>query len=316
MMFTQKMKLSELESFQSCLMEGEGSPAELSRLLQNLKIVVNFPGIDETDLSLSFSENTLRLDKIEKNQEDDSQEDGESLVAVSAKMKVATGLVQRMAQTDDPVVICGENGTGKGLFARTIHQRSARKGQPFVSIPCGALSENDAKEEMIEYLVAVGNGTLLLDGVQDLDLDRQRILQKIIRNPVEQGYFRLISTTSSDLDDLIQRGEFSVEMRELLQDCHIELPPLHERTDEINALATYFVDKACQCHGVKSKVLSSELLRILQSYPWPGNIRELQNTVEQLIIMTQDKKTLFTKDLPAHIRIQTIRSSAEQKKGL
>lgn len=315
-MFTQKMKLSELKPLQEHLLQGQDSPTQLLNLFQGLQIEVNLPGFDEVDLNLSFSENTLKISKKDIIEKEGLCVEFGSIVAESARIKVALGLVDRMAKTDDPVVIFGENGTGKALFARTIHQQSSRSGQPFVSIPCGAIGKNGAKELIIDYLVAVGTGTLLLDGIQDLDLDTQRMLQKIIHNPGEQKYFRLITTTSADLDEMVRNGGFSAELLALLQSCYIELLPLRERQDEIKALVVFYIEKTCQNRSIESKNLSSELLRILEAYHWPGNISELVNTVEQLLITAQEKKTLFTKDLPAHIRIQTIKSSAAQKKGL
>ena len=316
MMFTQKMQLSELQSFQEHLLKGQDFNDPLLNLFENLKIEVNFPGIDDKDLSISFSDNTLKIGQKDSIEENPIQPETAGIVAKNAKTKVAIGVLVRMAKTDDAVMIYGENGTGKGLFARTIHQQSARREQPFVSIPCDAIDKYNAKQQMTDYLISVGTGTLLLDSIQDLDINTQKILQKIIRNPVEQKHFRLITTTSKDLEDLVTKGGFSVDLLALLQSCYIELLPLQQRKEDIEALVIFYMEKICRSCGLEPKNLSPELLRMLEFYPWPGNVLELVNTVEQLLMTAQEKQTLFSKDLPTHIRIQTINSSAAQKKGI
>lgn len=316
MTFTQKMKISELKPFREHLLEVRSSPAQLTNLLRELKLEVDLPGIDEKELSLSFSENTLKLSRKEAAEGKYICTEPGSIVAESAKTKVALGVAGRMAKTDDPVVIFGENGTGKNLFARTIHQQSARGKQPFVCFPCGVIEKNGAEQQIIDLLAELGTGTLFFDEIQDLDVDTQRVLQKIIRKPVEQKNFRVITATSADLDNLVQKGEFSAELLAILQGCYIELLPLQERKEDIEALVAFYIEQFCQHRGMETKNISPEVMRILETYHWPGNVRELVNTLEQLLSMAQEKKTLFAKDLPAHIRIQTIKSSAAQKKGL
>jgi DNA-binding NtrC family response regulator len=316
MLFTQKMKIAEIKSFQEQLSAGLNSHDQLVELCRNLKLEIDLPGMDVEDLNICFLENTLKISKKENSELELSQQDSDSIVSKCASTRVARGIADRMTKTDDPVLIYGENGTGKGLFACTIHQQSRRKEQPFVSVSCGAIDEHNAKEQLIHYLVDVGTGTLLLDGIQDLDIETQRMLKKIIRIPVEQRYFRLITTTSDDLDGLVRKGTFSAELLAILQGCYIELLPLKQRKEEIEALVTFYMEKICRDCGLQPKIVSPELLSTLESYPWPGNVLELVNTIEQLLITAQEKQTLFAKDLPSHIRIQTLNSSAAQKKGL
>lgn len=316
MTFTQKMKISELKPFMESFLAIQSSSAELIKVLQELKLEVDLPGIDEKELHLSFSENTLKLSRNKSVEEPSIRTEPGNIVAKSANTKVALGLADSMAKTDDPVVIYGENGTGKTLFARTIHQQSVRRKQPFVCFPCGVIETNGAEQQIIDLLAEVGTGTLFFDEIQDLDVDTQRVLQKIIANPVEQKIFRVITATSEDLYHLVRKGEFSAALLAILQGCYIELLPLQERKEEIAVLVPFYVEQICQRRGLESKNISPEVMRILEAYHWPGNIRELVNTMEQLLSMAQEKKTLFAKDLPAHIRIQTIKSSAAQKKGL
>ena len=316
MLFTQNMKMAEIKSFQEHLFKNIDTKTQLIEFCQNLKIEIDIPGVDIKGLNICFAENTVKLGQKQSVEDKFQQQYSGHVVAHNANTKVARGIMERMAKTDDAVLIYGENGTGKGLFARTIHQQSLRGGQPFVSISCGAIDKENAKQQIEDSLVDVVNGTLLLDGVQDLDIETQRILKKMIRIPTEQKNFRLISTTSGNLDCLVRKGAFSAELLALLQDCYIELLPLQQRKEDIEALVTFYMEKICKGCGMEPKTLSPELLNILESYPWPGNVLELVNTIEQLMITAQEKQTLFAKDLPTHIRIQTINSSAAQKKGL
>ncbi len=316
MTFTRKIKIAELKSFWDYLLTFQSSSEQLFNLFKELTIEVDLPEADGKEFNIGFSSNTLKISRKEAAEEPSFRAAPGNIVAKNVKTKVAVGLVERMIRTDDPVVIFGENGTGKDLFARTIHQQSPRSTQPFVCLSCGTVDKKDAKQQMIESLVEVATGTLFLDDIQDLDVDSQRILQKLIHNPVEQNYFRLITSTTVDLDEQVRKGKFSAELLAILRGCYIELLPLGERKEDIGALLTYYIAQFCQDNGLETKQLSPELLRMLEDYHWPGNVRELVNTVEQLLLTAQDKKTLFAKDLPAHIRIQSIGSSAAHKKGL
>lgn len=316
MTLTQKLKISELTPLLDHLTAARESPDQLLNLVAELIIEVDLPEVDEKELNLSFSGNTLKISRKINVEEIHKQAALGSIVAKNSKTKVALGLVDRMATTDDPVIITGENGTGKDLFARTIHQKSPRRAQPFISLSCGTVGGNDAKQLIIDSLIEVGTGTLCLDDVQDLNMDTQKILRKIIHNPVEQKYFRLITATNVDLDEQVRKGEFSAELLAILRGCYIELLPLQERKEEIAALMGFYIEQLCLSRGMEVKLISPELLRMLEAYHWPGNVRELVNTVEQLLMTGQEKKTLFAKDLPAHIRIQSIGSLAAGKKGL
>lgn len=316
MTFTQKLKIAELKSFWDHLLISQGSPDQLFNLFKELTIEIDLPDTDGKELSASYSNNTLKISRKTAVEEASVRAVPGSIIAKNAKTKVALGLLGRMIKTDDPVMIFGENGTGKDLFARTIHQQSPRSTQPFVCLSCGTVDKNGAKQQIIDALVEVGTGTLFLDDIQDLDVDTQRILQKLIHNSVEQNYFRLITATNVDLDEQELKGEFSTELLTILRGCYIELSPLNERKEDIEVLVTFYMETICQSCGLEPKTLSPDLLRMLEAYPWPGNVRELVNTVEQLLLTAQDKKTLFAKDLPAHIRIQSIESSAAHKKGL
>ncbi|MCK4503789.1 MAG: sigma-54-dependent Fis family transcriptional regulator [Desulfuromonadales bacterium] len=238
------------------------------------------------------------------------------IVASNAKTKFAVDLVEKMAQINNPIIIHGANGTGKGLFARSIQQQSSRNTLPFVYLPASVLTRDKTEQQIQTYLDEVGSGTLLLEEVHELDIEIQQILQKKLAEPLTRQKIRIITTTSTDLEAQTQAGNFSPALLATLQGGYIELLPLRDRKEDIGALTTFYVEQICRANGTPTKNISPELLHILEAYNWPGNVRELVNTVEQLLITAQEKKTLFTKDLPAHIRIQTLKSSSAQKKGL
>lgn len=316
MLFTQKMKLAELPLIEEFLEQGKTSPQQLFNFLKELKLEVNLPGIDEANLNLSYRGNILKISRDEGIDKRSFRSESGNIVAQSATTELALGIAKRMAKLDDPIVLIGETGTGKDLFARMIHQESRRRNNPFICIHCGMVDKKTAKQQLIDDLVEVGTGTLFLDDIQELGIEGQRILQKIIRNPVEQKYFRLITSTRVDLDDELRTGNFSAELLAIIRGGYIELLPLRERKEDIIPLLNYHTEQLCSRSSLEIKQFSPELLQMLEAYHWPGNIRELVNTVEQLLLTAQNKKTLFAKDLPAHIRIQTLETSAAQKKGL
>ena len=313
MLFTQNMKLSEVQSFAEYVTKG-GEP--LASMLKNLSLNIDLPGVDVTELSISFETNTLKIKEKEMIDATPSALSSSHIVANNIKTKLALGIANRMSKTDNPVLIAGETGTGKDLFARMIHQQSLRGVSPLVSLHGGTVTLESAKQQMVDALVRVGTGTLFIDDIQDLDIEAQRILQRLLHNPVESKYFRLITATSVDLEKEVRQGQFSAELLTLVRGCYIELLPLRQRKEDIAGLLTYYINQLCQSSGQEPKRLSPEVLRMLEIYHWPGNVRELINTVQQLLLAVQEKKTLFAKDLPAHIRIQTLESSALQKKGL
>ncbi len=236
------------------------------------------------------------------------------IITNNNKMKLAVSLAKEMAKTNNPIIIHGDNGTGKNLFARYIQQQSSRSSHPFISLPSN--NHNDIDQQIKTCMDDVQMGTLLLEMVQDLDIKLQHTLYKHLSHSAGQQKFRIITTTSSDLEKLSKTGEFLPELLTILQGGYIELLPLQDRHEDISSLATFYVEHFCQVSALPNKNISAELLHILNAYHWPGNVRELVSTVVQLVITSQFKQTLFPKDLPAHIRIQTLKFATAQKQGL
>ena len=237
-----------------------------------------------------------------------------NIITKNIKTNLALSLAREMAKTHDPVIIYGANGTGKNLFANYIQQQSPYSSQPFRSLPSS--NSIGAVQQLKDCLDEVGTGTLFLAGVQELDIEMQHLLVDYLSRPTVRQKIRLITTTSADLDKLSQTGKFLPELLTTIQGGYIELLPLNERREDISPLVTFYVEHFCRASALPTKIISAELLHILEAYNWPGNVRELVSTVVQLVITAQTKPTLFPKDLPAHIRIQTLESATAQRRGL
>ena len=310
MIFVQTFKSNEFVGLLKNLLQDGGALFSADRAGQ-LKIEVDLPGEDPAEVKLSFTADPSKRANVPSQMLDNAALEG--IIAENSRVQVALGVVREMAETADPVLIYGEHGTGKDVFAQAIHKVSRRKNLPFVILPCGSLGENGVKQSVKEYLTAVESGTLLLDGVHDLSPLAQRELSCTLGR---DNKFRTVATTSVDLEKSVTAEKFSGDLLSRLQGGYIELPPLRERSDDVEALAAFCVQRYCRAHHLEPKSLSPELLQVLQAYRWPGNVRELVNTIEQLLIMAQRRQTLFARDLPDHIRIQTIKSASAFKKGL
>lgn len=230
------------------------------------------------------------------------------LVAFSESMKNVTALARRLATVNTTVLITGESGVGKGLLARTLHEEGTRWKGPFITVNCGAIPENLIESELFGYVAgaftgsrsggkrgyfeAAQNGTIFLDEISELPLNLQVKLLQVIQErqitpvgavdpiPID---VRIISATNRNLADLVQEGKFREDLYYRLNVVPIEVPPLRERTEDIVPLLRLNLDKYNRTLG-EHKSLSSDAIAVLLKYPWPGNIRELQNIVERLII--------------------------------
>lgn len=236
-----------------------------------------------------------------------------TLIAEDPRMRIAVGLARSMAEMDAAVLIQGATGTGKNLLARLIHHQGTRAQRPLVTFPCRQFNHVDTMACTRAFFAEADNGTLILEDIDELPPAAQRHLFTILQHPVT---CRLISLTCHDPDDLVRHQGFSVALLERLRECHIALPNLASRSTDIEHLARYYAQRFCAAAGMTHKQLSPEYLNLLTLYAWPGNVRELINTLEQSLLSAGEQKTLYVKDLPAHLRIQTLPLSAARKKGL
>jgi DNA-binding NtrC family response regulator len=246
-------------------------------------------------------------------------------VGESKPMQRVFELIDRLAKVATSVLIRGENGTGKELVARAIHAHSARRSKPFVAVNCGAIPEalveselfghekgafTGADQRKIGKFQYASGGTLFLDEVAELPLPVQvkllRVLQERKVNPVGSNRefpvdVRIIAATNRNLEKMIQDGGFRNDLFYRLNVMPVFLPPLKERSDDIPALVEHFIKVFNKKHGRAVESLAPGTLQKLVAYPWPGNIRELENSVEHAFVLT-DEKQIRIEDFPEHIQ--------------
>jgi two-component system NtrC family response regulator len=261
----------------------------------------------------------------------------EGIVGNSPQMKACINLVAHAANSDAHVLITGETGTGKELFAYAIHNNSPRADKNFVVVDCAALPENLVESMLFGHergaftgadraqdglIKQADGGTLFLDEVGELPLSTQssflRVLQERRFRPIGgkqeiASNFRLVVATNRDLEGMVKQGQFRKELLFRLRSFSIELPPLREHPDDIKELVLYYTAQICERYGTETKGFSPEFFEALFSYDWPGNIRELVNTMERTIAAARQDPILFPKHLPPHIRIDVAKTSLRKE---
>ena len=234
------------------------------------------------------------------------------IIGTSAVMKDLFKLIDKVAQADANVLIQGENGTGKELIARALHKRSQRSENPFINVDLGALTESlfetemfghkkgaytDAKEDRIGRFEAGSGGTVFLDEIANLPLAQQSKLLSAIQNreifPVGSNNvvkidIRLICATNVSLKEMVENNLFRQDLLYRINTVEISIPALRERIEDIPLLANHFIEKYCKKYRRTIIKLPEYVERKLQKYNWPGNIRELQHTIERAIILSND----------------------------
>jgi two-component system NtrC family response regulator len=233
--------------------------------------------------------------------------------------------VRQVGATDATVLIHGESGTGKELTARAIHRFSSRADQAFVTVNLGALPETLLESELFGYekgaftgalrrktgrFERAGGGTLFLDEVtetsQKSQVDLLRVLeeqefQRLGGEETLTADVRVVSATNRDIEQLVATGEFREDLYYRLNVVPIHIPPLRERRDDIPILVEHFLTHFCERHRRGPKRLANEALQILVSHSWPGNIRQLRNLMERLVV-TVGGEVIHAEDLPADMR--------------
>lgn len=250
------------------------------------------------------------------------------LLGVSKALQDVRVTIEMVATKSSTVLITGENGTGKEVVARTIHENSLRAKKPFVAINCAAIPEELIESELFghqkgAFTGAVGmkrgkfelahTGTLFLDEIADMSLKTQskvlRVLQeqKFERIGADESVLvdvRIIAATNKNLPEEIKKGNFREDLFYRLNVIPIELPPLRERKEDIETIAIHYLDFYSIENSVRRKVLAPAALDRLKEYSWPGNIRELKNIMERLSIMVQSD-VVRIEDLPAPINVKS-----------
>lgn len=262
----------------------------------------------------------------------------EGIVGSGPKISACLDALARAASSDANVLISGETGTGKELFAWAIHQNSARASRNFVVVDCAALPETLVESTLFGHLRGAftgadkprdglvkqaDGGTLFLDEIGELSISVQkaflRVLQERRFRPVGGGQevssdFRLIAATNRDLEAMVASGNFREDLLFRIRTLVLELPPLRESQEDIRDLVLHYLVKLCEQYGVPMKSFSPEFLSAVTAYGWPGNIRELVQALEKSVLSAKDEPVLFPKHLPEHVRIRLARESVLQKR--
>ena len=257
----------------------------------------------------------------------------EGIIGSSRKMEDCLDLVAQASGSDANVLITGETGTGKELFAWAIHKNSRRAEGNFVVVDCAALPETLVESILFGHekgaytgadksreglITQADGGTLFLDEVAEMSPSIQssflRVLHERRFRPIGRkeeiaSNFRLIAASNRNLDESVKRGEFREDLLFRLQAFTLELPPLRDRREDIKDLIRYYVPKLCEDYGIEEKKTSPEFIDVLLRYNWPGNIRELIHALERAISGGPEDPVLFPKHLPTHIRVGVARAS-------
>lgn len=250
-----------------------------------------------------------------------------NIVGESDAIKKNLEDVAKAAVTDVSVLITGETGTGKELFAKAIHENSKRASQPFIVVDCGALPDalvesllfghekgsfTGAEKKQEGLIIQAHGGTLMLDEVGDLPLSAQksflRILQERCFRPIggkseKPVDFRLVAATNLDLDQMVLEKKFREDLLYRIRAIEIKLAPLRERGKDIEDITIKKNHELAQRYGMDTKAISSEFFKVLAAHHWPGNVRELINVLECALVNAEQDPTLFPKHLPPEYRV-------------
>ena len=283
--------------------------------------------IEELRMRVERAMEKLELSReVERLKEEVGRKYGiEHIIGKSPQIVDVFKAVSMVAGKKSTVLITGESGTGKELIARAIHYNSDRRSKPFVVVNCAALPDTLIESELFGYekgaftnaaqkkigrFELAHSGTLFLDEIGELNLSTQA---KFLR-AIEQETFtrlggtdeikvdvRIIAASNRNLENLAKSGEFRADLFYRLNVVSLYLPPLRERRDDISLLLDHFLRSKAQEHSIAPKMLSPETVDFFYTYPWPGNIRELENLIERLTILTPTD-TVTLRDLPASMR--------------
>ena len=249
-------------------------------------------------------ENRLLLEQVQR------QYGFENLIGAGRSMQEVFSTIQKVAETDLTVLIRGESGTGKELVAQALHNRSPRKGRPFVAVNCAAISQELVESELFGHekgaftgadarrqgrFEAADGGTIFLDEIGDMAFETQAKVLRVLQErsfervggvkPIQVDV-RVVAATHRDLEKDVEADRFREDLYYRLKVVELELPPLRERPEDIPALSQRFLEEVTDRLGREKKKLDEGAMSQLVHYSWPGNVRELQNVIEQAAVLT------------------------------
>ena len=254
-----------------------------------------------------------------------SLEEESEIVGQSSRIKDVKNLVEKVAESDLAVLITGENGLGKEIIAREIYKKSDRRKNNYIVVSCASIPEEMMERELFGYergaftgansskkglLEEADGGTIFLDDISAMDIKCQAKLLKVIEygelkrvggNKTRRVDVRFIASSNKDLKDETEKGRFRKDLYHRLTAFPIEVPPLRERKEDIPLLANYFLNKIVRELHRDTPVISGEAMKYLMEYSYPGNIRELKNMIERMVILSTDK-VIDVEDLPLEIK--------------
>lgn len=265
----------------------------------------------------------ILLENLYLRKELEAKSEFDMVVGKSKAMEKVLDMVRRVSPTESTVLITGESGTGKELIAREIHKHSPRHKGPFVAVDCGALVETLFESELFGHVkgsftgayetkhgrfeVANG-GTIFFDEISNISLNIQANLLRVIQErevtrigsakPIKVDV-RILAATNENLTDAVREGEFREDLFYRLSVVPIHLPPLRERKEDIPLLAEHFLQKYNKRAKKNIMSISPQVIKALMQYDWPGNIRELENTIERAVVLSKDKE-IEIEDLVYH----------------
>lgn len=244
------------------------------------------------------------------------------IISQAPNMQDIFKTINKVAQSTSSVLITGESGTGKELIARAIHTRSQRAHKPFVAVNCAAIPAELMESELLGHekgaftgalnrvpgkFEFADGGTIFLDEISSMKLELQAKLLRVLQEreftrigshiPIKVDV-RVIAATNTNLEEMIKKGLFRSDLYFRLNVIPINLPPLRERKGDVPQLANYFLRKLSQQLNKKIKGITVRAMNLLESYPWPGNIRELENLIERLVVLSNNNQYIDEKDLP------------------
>lgn len=267
-------------------------PPDLNRLLNTVRIA-----LDRKELVV---ENKMLKKKVSKNYE---------MIGESQGIARIKDMIDKVAPTDARVLITGPNGTGKELVAHWLHQKSERSNGPMIEVNCAAIPSELIESELFGHVKgaftsaakdragkfeAANGGTLFLDEIGDMSLSAQaKVLRALQESRIQRVgsdkdikvNVRVVAATNKNLKKEIEDGKFREDLYHRLAVILIEVPALNDRREDIPLLVDYFTEKISSEHGIAKKTFSDKAIKLLQNYDWTGNIRELRNVIERLIIL-------------------------------
>jgi len=281
--------------------------------------------VDPDKLSIlirnAVNQKRLMVENLQLRQKVEELSLQDEIVGESPQIKKILEMIETVARTDATVMIRGESGTGKELVAQAIHAKSSRRYFPIISINCGAFPEGLLESELFGHekgaftgaqykrkgkLEMANGGTIFFDEIGNITMKMQMDLLRVIEtkqftplgsNKEVNVDFRIIAATNTDLEKKVAEKEFREDLYYRLNVFSIQIPPLRERTQDIPLIARYFLEKYARSMNKDVTDISPEAMKMLVQYNWPGNIRELRNTIERALVVVGKKNRIASEDL-------------------